>query len=349
MTNPKILITGATGKTGSAAAQQLLEKGYPVRAFVRRADNRSEKLRQQGAEIVVGNLDDIVDVRRALDGTQRAYFCPPWTAGSVATSMIFASAAQEYKLESVTVMSQWLADPTNPSLHTRETWLSDTLFSWMPNVDSVIVNPGWFADNYLVAGLDMIAQLGMMMMPLGGGLNAPPSNEDIARVIVGTLINPALHIGKTYRPTGPKLLSPPQMADVFGRVLGRKVRYQDVPVWLFSKVARSVGLPDFQTAQVMWYLEEYRRNAFGVGAPTNAVLEVGGQEPEDFETIVRRYVATAPNMKRNVSDFSRTLLNLMKIMFTPTLNVDRFARAHDLPRIVNMRLAVDSLEWQSTH
>ena len=38
MTNAKILVTGATGKTGGQVAQQLLAAGYPVRAFVRRED-----------------------------------------------------------------------------------------------------------------------------------------------------------------------------------------------------------------------------------------------------------------------------------------------------------------------
>ncbi len=42
MAKPKILATSAAGKTGSAAVLQLLEKGFPVRAFVRRQDQRSE-------------------------------------------------------------------------------------------------------------------------------------------------------------------------------------------------------------------------------------------------------------------------------------------------------------------
>lgn len=298
MSKPKILVTAASGKTGSATVVQLLGKGYPVRAMVRAHDNRSEKLRRQGAEIVVGNLDDIVDVRQALDGVQRAYFCPPLTQGSLATSMIFAAAAQEHKLEAVTVMSQWLADPTNPSTHTRESWLGDTLFSWMPDVATVTVNPGWFADNYRIAGLNIIAQMGIMMIPLGDGLNAPPSNEDMARVIVGTLTDPAPHVGKTYRPTGPRLLSPQEIAETFGKVLGRKVRYQDAPPWLFPKAARAFDIPDFQAAQLLNYFAEYRRNSFAIGAPTNAVLEVTGQEPEDFETIARRYLA-APTMQRS--------------------------------------------------
>ena len=40
MSQPKILVTGATGKTGGAVVAQLLEKGYPVRAIVRSQDKR---------------------------------------------------------------------------------------------------------------------------------------------------------------------------------------------------------------------------------------------------------------------------------------------------------------------
>ena len=41
MTKPLILITGATGKTGTPVIEQLLERGYPVRALVHRLDERS--------------------------------------------------------------------------------------------------------------------------------------------------------------------------------------------------------------------------------------------------------------------------------------------------------------------
>ena len=36
MLKPKILVTTAAGKTGFATAMQLLEAGYPIRAFVHR-------------------------------------------------------------------------------------------------------------------------------------------------------------------------------------------------------------------------------------------------------------------------------------------------------------------------
>ena len=36
MTKPRIIVTGANGKTGSAVTTELLKAGYPVRALVRR-------------------------------------------------------------------------------------------------------------------------------------------------------------------------------------------------------------------------------------------------------------------------------------------------------------------------
>ncbi len=66
MLKPKILVTSATGKTGSAAVRQLLEKEYPVRAFVHRQDHRAEALKKAGAEVFVGDMLDLRDLRQAL-------------------------------------------------------------------------------------------------------------------------------------------------------------------------------------------------------------------------------------------------------------------------------------------
>ena len=44
MPKPRILVTGATGKTGAPTALGLLKRGYPVRALVRQSDERAERL-----------------------------------------------------------------------------------------------------------------------------------------------------------------------------------------------------------------------------------------------------------------------------------------------------------------
>src|SRR5258708_7156827 len=83
-------------------------------------------------------------------------------------------------------------------------------------------------------------------------LSARPSSEDIARVIVACLVDPAPHIGKAYRPTGPRTLAPAEIAAVIGKALRRPVRYQDAPISLFLKAATSLGLSDFVIAQLYW-------------------------------------------------------------------------------------------------
>ena len=348
MHKPKVLITGATGKTGSAAALQLLSLGYPVRALITCQDARSERLRQAGAEFVVGSLEDPVELETSMRGIQRAYFCPPLKPGSLRRATLFAAAAQQAKLEVVVALSQWLTDARHPAVHAREKWLSGLVFDWMPGVDVVTINPGWFADNYMVA-LEAIAQFGLLAMPLGEGLNAPPSNEDIARVIVGAITNPAPYVGKSLRPTGPTLLAPQEIADVFASVLGRRVKYQNAPLGLFLKVAKSMGLSNFVISQLYWFLLDYQRNSFGVGAPTDVVRQVGGSAAEGFEQIVRRYVGNSRAVQRTVTAKMRAIRNLAKGLLTPAPNLGDYARDCELPDLRNAALAADSPSWLLSH
>src|ERR1700738_4158073 len=74
---PALLVTGAAGRTGGYAAKLLLERGHRVRALVHSFDDRAAKLRDSGAEVVVGDLQDIDTVREALDGVGAAYFVYP--------------------------------------------------------------------------------------------------------------------------------------------------------------------------------------------------------------------------------------------------------------------------------
>jgi NAD(P)H dehydrogenase (quinone) len=348
MAKPKMLVTGATGKTGTPTALLLLERGYPVRALVHRQDSRSAALARAGAEILVGSLEDPIDLREAMRGVARAYFCPPLEPGALRRATLFADAAQEAKLEALVVLSQWLVDRTHLSIHAREKYLAGRIFEWASDPGVITINPGWFADNYMAA-LEPISQFGLMALPLGDGLNAPPSNEDIARVIVGALSDPAPYIGKTFRPTGPKLLSPPELAATFAKVLGRKVRYQNAPIKLFLKFGKSIGLSDFIIVQLYYFLLDYQRGSFGVGAPTDTVLKLGGAEPEAFETIVRRYVAQSPLARRTVGRSARAAWNMARAMLTAAPDLDALAEKLGIPKIPHGNLAADSLTWQSAH
>jgi NAD(P)H-binding len=119
MNKPRILVLAAAGRTGMPVALQLLDEGFPVTALVHQADQRSERLKAKGADIVVGSLTDINDMRTAMAGARRAYFCVPYEEGNLKAATIFTVVAAEQPLEAVVAMSQWLSNPNHPAVHTR--------------------------------------------------------------------------------------------------------------------------------------------------------------------------------------------------------------------------------------
>jgi uncharacterized protein YbjT (DUF2867 family) len=100
-----------------------------VRALVHRQDARAARLRDAGAEIVIGSLENFRDLERAMKGVVRAYFCPPLEPGTLRRATFFAEAAREARLEAVVQLSQWLADAVHPALHSREKWLTNRVLS----------------------------------------------------------------------------------------------------------------------------------------------------------------------------------------------------------------------------
>ena len=180
----------------------------------------------------------------------------------------FADAAREAKLEAIVGLSQWLANPAHPSLATRQHWLADRLFAALPGIALTVVAPGFFADMPYLSPIRYVAQLGIFPMPAhGASRDAPPSVDDIARVAVAALIDPAKHAGHRYRPTGPDMLSLHDMARVMGRVFGRTVRHLDMPAWMFRRAARMDGFDSFLLSQMGHFMRDLDRGAFAFGGP----------------------------------------------------------------------------------
>ena len=93
-----ILVTGAAGQLGAVGRTVtglLLDRGLPVRALVRREDDRAAALRAAGAEVVVGDLLEPADVYRAVRGTRRVYFGMSVSAGYLEATVTMAAVARE--------------------------------------------------------------------------------------------------------------------------------------------------------------------------------------------------------------------------------------------------------------
>jgi uncharacterized protein YbjT (DUF2867 family) len=320
----KIFITSATGKTGFQTTLQLLKDGYPVKIFVRSRSPRALELEKAGAEIALGDLTNYDDLKNALLDVKRAYYCHPFLPHLLNNTKLFIRAVKENNLEAVVNMGQWLAEfEEQKSIHTNETKQAYRLFA-NANINTIHVIPGFFADNTFFV-TEFVIQLGLMPLPFGRGKNPAISNEDLGLVIAALLKNPGPYIGQKLRPTGPESLSAKEMAAVFSKVTGRKVRYVNIPEWMFLKaaflLAREFGLDDFTISQVRHYMSEYRLNRFDGGGPTDIVEKLTGKKPDDFETIVRNYVSNSPYRERSFSNWVSAMKKFIKIPFEPVSGI----------------------------
>ena len=78
---PKILVTGASGFLGTRLVELLAQKGYPVRALVRKLSN-TKKLKACGAEIFFGDVADLESLRPAFRGIDMVVHTAADTAGN---------------------------------------------------------------------------------------------------------------------------------------------------------------------------------------------------------------------------------------------------------------------------
>ena len=348
MSQPTILVTGATGKTGSAVVAQLLAKGYPVRAAVRTHDARSADLARRGAEVVVADIFDPDQLHAALAGVRRAYYLPPIHPYAIQSAVAFAVAAREAKLESVVQLSQWLSHRAHPSQMTRQTWLMDRMFGLLPGISHTIVNPGMFADNFLRV-IDFAALLGLFPILMGDSRCAPVANEDIARTVVAVLEEPERHAGMTYRPTGPKLLTGKDMAAIAARVVGHPVMPFKLPFWLFRKVAQQQGVDPFQVSSLRHYVEDNRNGGFSFeGGVTTVLQDLTGRPAESFETTARRYAAM-PFARQTLANRLKAFANFNLTLLYPGYDLDRIDRNFGFPTPPAPSFSIEDERWRREH
>src|SRR5262245_65463550 len=130
-----ILVTGAAGRVGGvggAVVEALRRRDLPVRALVRRDDERADALRAAGAEVVVGDLTRAADVLRALEGCRRMYFGMSVSASYLEATVTTAAAARErgglevfVNISQMTVSQMSLTEMTD-SHQQRQPWLAHT-------------------------------------------------------------------------------------------------------------------------------------------------------------------------------------------------------------------------------
>jgi hypothetical protein len=197
--------------------------------------------------------------------------------------------------------------------------------------------------------IDFAALLGLFPILTGEGKAAPVSNEDLARVAAAALLDPARHAGKTYRPTGPALLSGREMAAVVAGFLGRAVRPLELPFWMFRKVARQQRINPLEISGFRHYAEEMRRGTFALdGGVTSVVEELTGKPAEPFEVTARRYAAL-PFARRTVGNRLKALLSFALTPLYAGYDLDAWEREKGFPRPPEPSLSIDDPRWREEH
>jgi hypothetical protein len=117
---------------------------------------------------------------------------------------------------------------------------------------------------------------------------------------------------------------------------------------MFMKAARMSGYPIDLFSGVRYYIDDHKRGAFELGAPTTDVLDVTGRPAEDFETIARRYAAL-PRNQRTFGNWLREFAEFILAPLSPGFNLDRYDRELRRPFPADPQFAPDSKVWRREH
>jgi uncharacterized protein YbjT (DUF2867 family) len=246
-----ILVTGAAGQLGAVGRTVtglLLERGLPVRAMVRREDDRAAALRTAGAEVVIGDLMEPADVDRALRGCRRVYFGMSVSAGYLEASVTMATVAREIGVDALVNMSQMTVSQmsiqnTTPSSQQRQHWLSEQAFAWS-GLPVVTIRPTVFLEGFFLALTGAsVRERSRIELPFGRGKTSPVAAADVARVVAAVLADPRPQVGRVLELTGPRSQDMHGVAREYSEALNRKITYVDIAPEDWERDLRKAGLP----------------------------------------------------------------------------------------------------------
>jgi uncharacterized protein YbjT (DUF2867 family) len=296
MANP-ILVTGAAGRvggTGRTVTELLLEQGKAVRAMVRTEDERSQALRNMGAEVVVGNLLDLGSMHRAIEGCETMYFGMSVSHTYLAATVNAAAVAKYQGIKAFINMSQMTVSQmsiteTTPSPQHKLHWLAEQALNWS-GLPVVHVRPTVFLEGFfLTLTPDSVREFDQIRLPFGEGKTSPVAVEDVARAIAALLANPQPHIGKIYHLTGPQSENMHFIAQEYSKALGRTITYQDVLVEPWRDELLKRGWPVHLVNHLATLGDLHRARRFDRMSDDVRILT--GREPLSVQEFVRKNAA----------------------------------------------------------
>lgn len=244
----EILITGATGNTGLLLVKHLAAAGVPVRALIHSPAKKS-LVEHKNVETIVGDFAIAGLIERALEGISRAYLVSPASPDQVKYQINFVNSAKIMGVKHLVKLSAFGTAPDSPV----------GLLRWHAEIEEHIrksginytfLHPHIFMENLLVH-TESVVKDGAIYSPLGETKTSMISVQDIAAAAAAILVDGG-HVGKTYTLTGPEALNFTEIAGVLGGVIGKPVKYVQIPYETAKAGMIKAGMP-------AWFAEDMAR------------------------------------------------------------------------------------------
>jgi uncharacterized protein YbjT (DUF2867 family) len=243
-----ILVFGATGAQGGSVARNLLSRGkFKVRAITRKPDSpAANALRELGAEIVQGDLDDPASLDAALEGVDAVFgvtnFWEHFDKEEVQGRNLVNAVAKANVKHFVFSTLPPIEKATNGKLRSPHFDLKaeHEELARSLGIPSTFVHVPFYFENFLAffpprpVG-DGTYQFGF---PQGDTPLAGISVEDVGKIVAPLFEQPETYIGKTVSIAGDEI-PPAQYAAEMSRATGLTVTYVHVPRETFA----ALGFP----------------------------------------------------------------------------------------------------------
>lgn len=239
------LIIGGTGTVGSETVRRMSQQGRQFRVLVR-SEEKARTL-PQGAEPVMGELEDASSLESAMRGVEKLFLITPLSPTEQQQGETAVKAAVKAGVRQVVYMSVHRVEsiPEAPHFASKikiQKAIQDSGLAYtflMPN--NFYQNDLWFRQ--------VILDFGIYPQPIGDiGINRVDV-RDIAEAAVNALCETG-HERKAYPLVGPYALTGTQVAEIWSHHLGRWIKYggNDLEAW--AAQARK-ALPD-------WLVDDFK-------------------------------------------------------------------------------------------
>ncbi len=277
-----ILLTGATGRVGSAAANTLLKAGVPFRVLVR--DPGKFTLADGSIEVAVGDLGDDTAVAEAVKGVDRALIVMGNHPDQARLERRFVDLAARagvshlVKISSLEASAEATAELPKNHYDTEQHIVAQGL-NW------TFLRPNYYMQNMLMYAAS-ISRAGQFALPLSSAKTAMVDARDVGAVSAAILIEEG-HAGHIYRLTGPELIDFHEVAQRLSRALGSAVQYEEQSPGDFREVLGQFIHSAWQLDAVCELFAEIAKGS--LEHLTTDVESLLGRPPLDLEAFTREF------------------------------------------------------------